>query len=139
MTIPSQSKSQYGFSAVVSTKQSHVPLRAKVVFDRVHFQSGGAYDKTSGVFTAAVDGMYLFSIFCHSSDAKTLVLAGKVDGVTMSVCVSEPAFAGEDDSGGNMFVTHLTKGQRVWVETYEVSDVSIYPSFTSFSGVLIQG
>lgn len=60
-----------------------------------------------------------------------------VDGMIRFPAISDPAAQGNDDTGANMVIEHLVKGQQVWIETYESENQNIYPGFTTFHGALI--
>ncbi|XP_061195609.1 complement C1q tumor necrosis factor-related protein 6-like [Saccostrea echinata] len=107
-----------------------------LVFDRIVYNIGGGYDSGTGVFTAPVNGHFVFfvNVQAYSSNAvyTHLVLNGSNKVTTM-------AENGSYMPGPNLAVLGLQKGDRVWVKYYAgtgyYSD-STAPA-TTFSGFLI--
>ena len=69
-----------GFNARFTTHESvTVTGRSTIVFDLVDFNLGDAYNKTSGMFTAPVSGLYLFSLhISHTPPGNVHVQARKL-------------------------------------------------------------
>jgi hypothetical protein len=107
-----------------------------LVFPHVVYSIGGGYDPNTGVFTAPVDGHFVFFVNVQSSGSKFiytyLVLNGTVKVTTM-------AYIGNYSAGSNLAVLRLQKGDRVWVKHrygtgyWTESDAPT----TTFSGFLI--
>ncbi|XP_060578283.1 complement C1q tumor necrosis factor-related protein 5-like [Ruditapes philippinarum] len=126
------------FSAELSHVLDNVALHSTVVFDHPIFRVTHSYDASTGVFTCPTSGLYLFSVFIatHKTDTEALVYL-VLDGNPYMSVISDRSSDGENDSGGNVVMLPVNKGQRVWVETDINDKQSFWPSFTTFSGVLI--
>jgi len=60
-----------GFRAsLLSAQTIPTSLRTKVTFDKVEFDTAGEYNKTTGGFSPAKDGVYVFT--CTSSSCSQL-------------------------------------------------------------------
>jgi hypothetical protein len=100
------------------------------------YSIGGGYDPNTGVFTAPVDGHFVFFVNVQSYGLKSiytyLVLNGTVKITTM-------AYDANYSAGPNLAVLRLQKGDRVWVKHrggkgyYTAGDAPI----TTFSGFLL--
>jgi hypothetical protein len=92
-----------------------------LVFPRVVYNVGGGYDPNTVVFTAPVDGHFVFFVNVQSYGTNQihtyLVLNGTVKITTM-------AYDANYSAGPNLAVLRLQKGDRVW-------------PITTFSGFLI--
>lgn len=128
---------EVGFSAKLSQELRDLPTFSVIKYDYVIFNAGNGYDKSTGIFTVPVEGMYMFSFFVESLGTKAAEIQLLVDGMIRFPAISDPAAQGNDDTGANMVIEHLVKGQQVWTETYESENQNIYPGFTTFHGALI--
>nr|KAG5699792.1 hypothetical protein BaRGS_013512 [Batillaria attramentaria] len=112
---------------------AHINTGATLILNFVYSNEGGAYNATTGQFTAPVNGTYFFaattSTYSSSQDANLYIA---VDGVSMS-------YVGADRDASNMGACHLAlplrKGQRVWLEAW--TDAYFYGTTTTFTGFLI--
>jgi hypothetical protein len=107
-----------------------------LVFPHVVYSIGGGYDPNTGVFTAPIDGHFVFFVNVQSYRTNyihtNLVLNGSPKVRTM-------AYTGIDSAGPNLAVLTLQKGDRVWVEyDYGTGYFSQNGApITTFSGFLI--
>ncbi|XP_062595695.1 uncharacterized protein LOC134257062 [Saccostrea cucullata] len=110
-----------------------------LVFDRIVYNIGGGYDSSTGVFTAPVDGHFVFFVNVQGYSDKSVYTYIVLNG---SAKVTTMVYNGDNeyyDSGPNLVVLRLIKGDRVWVKHYFGSgyytdgDAPV----TTFSGFLI--
>ncbi|KAK3106365.1 hypothetical protein FSP39_018595 [Pinctada imbricata] len=118
----------------------------KLVFEHVLFNQGNGYDPSSGVFTAPTNGVYVFYVSLTSYDTNTIYVSITLNGK------STVSAWGRGESGGsyrnnyytryqtgtNMAVLSLMRGDRVWVQYgsgtgYYSDSVPV----TTFSGFII--
>lgn len=129
--------SELGFSAKLSHELHDLPTFSVIKYDYVIFNAGNGYDPSTGIFTVPLEGMYMFTYFVEALGTQAAEIQLIVDGMIRFPAISEPESPGNDDTGGNMVIEHLVKGQQVWIETYESENQNIFPGFTTFSGALI--
>ncbi|KAL4230593.1 positive regulation of adiponectin secretion [Mactra antiquata] len=127
------------FTAVLNHEVTKLGVNQNIVFDLVHTNVGNAYNPHHGTFVAPVTGVYVFhtTIFTrlnHLAWCKIMV-----NGVQkVSVYVQAPA--GLNNSGSQMLVVRLNKGDDVAVQNIAAADY-IYSdgnNYNSFSGFLLQ-
>ena len=138
MILGSSDPTEVAFTAELTHVLTDVPVHSIIKFDHLIHWTGTTYDVSTGVFTCPTSGLYLFSVFIEANTAGTeaQVHLIKEGGAYMSA-VSEGSVDSEDDTGGNVCLISVNKGERVWVETYGNDKQSIWHTFTTFSGVLI--
>ena len=126
------------FTAQLSHELNDVPLHTTIKFDHLNDWVGDHYDVSTGIFTCPTSGLYLFSVFIESNSVGREAVVGLMkEGIPFINVVSERFDADEDDTGGNVCLVNVNKGEQVWVETYQNDKQSFWPGFTTFSGVLI--
>jgi hypothetical protein len=126
------------FTAKLTHELNDVPIHTTIIFDYLVHYTGSTYDVSTGVFTCPTSGLYLFSVFIESHTVNTeATVTLKMEGTPYMSVVSERSDDGEDDTGGNVCLLTVNKGERVWVETYQNDKQSFWLGFTTFSGVLI--
>nr|KAG5698744.1 hypothetical protein BaRGS_008518 [Batillaria attramentaria] len=107
--------------------------RGTLLFDSDLVNVGGAYDPSRSIFTAPVNGTYVFTAAISTDDFKTITeLKHNGDTVAQLATVS-------DDQASNSVVLELEGGDRVWLEgVYQSSNVTLYADKdTIFSGYLL--
>lgn len=128
---------QVAFTAVLSQHQQHLSIRQKVLFDRVLLNEGNGYSRHTGAFTAPVAGIYLFIYnFGHHSTGETFLELMK-NGEFQNSAAVEGHFDIQNLQGGNAAVLRLNKGDVVWVDVFQVADVTLQAGFTTFCGALL--
>ncbi|KAL4222604.1 hypothetical protein ACF0H5_018645 [Mactra antiquata] len=121
---------------------STLSIGKTLVFPVVQTNIGDAYDRRTGVFTAPVDGTYVFSlvIACEAGNyLEVSIVTGQYDMVYNSIC-KNPESNGVHQNGGSAIVT-LKRGDRITVKMMWPSGndtVAVGRGFSSFSGFLVQ-
>ncbi|XP_062571329.1 nuclease SbcCD subunit C-like [Saccostrea cucullata] len=110
-----------------------------LVFPKIIFNTGGGYNPTTGMFTAPVDGHYVFIVSVQSYNIKDIrvdiVLNGESKVRTMAHDVGDYDYY---ETGVNLLVLRLNQGDKVWVKRY--SGTGYYSNsvpITTFSGFLL--
>ena len=110
-------------------------------FEKILLNLGGAYDQITGIFTIPVNGTYLFGAQVCTINKKYgwfQIAVDAMDNVILLIVDYEDASKHSSSSG--MAVTHLTKGQRVWLQN-AYSPTSLYDTdigcWNQFTGVLL--
>lgn len=120
-----------GVTAYSSTWQGHI-----LVFPHVVTNKGNVYNRSTGKFTAPIDGTYVFFVAVNAYGSKSLYLEIVHNG---SIKVRPYTSSGAGHmTGTNMAVFQLDKGDSVWVsrhsgQGYWTESVPI----TTFSGFLL--
>ncbi|KAL4224119.1 hypothetical protein ACF0H5_017572 [Mactra antiquata] len=130
----------YAFTAMLDHNVEHSGIDQTVIFNKVLLNDGNGYNNHTGVFTAQIDGVYMFYFaFGAGYEAHRLWMHIVVDGSQKVSGVADTLQAGHDAQGTNLVFLHLHQGDSVWVATYAIADVKIYgvPPFTTFSGMLM--
>ncbi|XP_061165635.1 C1q-related factor-like [Saccostrea echinata] len=135
-------RKQVYFSAGISkiTNSSIWNINSVIVFNIVISNEGGTYSASTGVFTAPVDGVYVFSCFILA-DKTTFFAYLEVNGLRkFNVLGLTPPSAVDDvDSAGNLAILHLQQGDKVLMRRTGGSNIRTVedaPS-TTFSGFLL--
>ena len=115
---------------VITTKEG------SLVCDHVLTNIGNGYNKETGVFTAPVEGTYLFLLTLaadcknSASTAKALIMLGdRIIGI--AYC------KGSNWSTGHA-VAEIDSGEKVWLKVDGDAKYSFGESWTTFSGMLLQ-
>ncbi|XP_060586876.1 inner ear-specific collagen-like [Ruditapes philippinarum] len=125
------------FSAVMSHAVKHLGDKQTIKFDNVLLNDGHGYEPNTGVFTAPLSGTYLFTYnFGHHGTGETWLELVKNGGVQNGAAV-EGHFGEQNLQGGNAAIIKVNRGDTVWVETFQVPDVTAQGTFTTFSGAFL--
>lgn len=114
-----------------------------IKFDTELIDSGGTYVTTTGVFTAPVPGIYMFtsSIFDHflkGGHGDVLVHGEIVKNGNTLVRIYARAETGYRDQGANTVIINADLGDTFWVRVTKNDDLGLGGAkYTSFSGVLL--
>ena len=128
------------FFAMVYPNNLKLSTGSKVVFNKVISQYGGGYNNADGVFTVPVTGVYLISVvLANQNPTTTTWITGllKVDSKTKANILSENYHADQIDQSSNIAILKLWKGQKVWVEIYQRSNVVVRKHLSTFAAVLL--
>jgi hypothetical protein len=130
--------SPIAFSARISQNIDSVHDNDIFLFDYLITNSGNAYNKNNGMFTAPLKGIYAFS-------SSVLTMAGKYLEAAI-IRNGNPfcnLYAGDMDffgPGFNMALIELDVGDTVWVkihDKYHDTGVRVDGPWTTFSGFLL--
>ncbi|XP_078317138.1 uncharacterized protein LOC111102308 [Crassostrea virginica] len=124
-----------GFTAGVtsSSRSGHGNI---LVFPHVITNKGHGYSSSSGKFTAPRAGTYVFFVTGVSSSSQYLALDIVHDGVS-KVRTDSTGFA-RYQTGTNLVVLNLKRGNRVWVKCYSGQSYWTHSvPLTTFSGFLL--
>lgn len=111
---------------------------ATLRFDSVMQNLGDGYKPVTGLFTAPVSGLYVFSLHFMGSDTQqwTQLAITKNGYVMLDVDYTEGNGDLHDQSSG-LATTHLAAGEQVWVKHYAGGTSIRGGLFTTFSGFLV--
>lgn len=130
---------EVAFTYKLGTKLTNVPIHTTIKFDTMIHHTASYYDPNTGVFTCPTSGLYLFSVFIAPNvEGIESMVSLKKDGTTFMSVIAEASFNGEDINSGNVVLLTVTKGEQLWVETFDNDNQSFWKGVTTFSGVLIQ-
>ncbi|XP_047450568.1 complement C1q and tumor necrosis factor-related protein 9 isoform X2 [Mugil cephalus] len=124
---------QSAFAAGLTS--SFPPPNAPVVFSHVLYNVQGHYDPGSGLYTAPVNGTYVFSY--HLTVYDRVLKVGLFWNFIPVVKTTEPKVLGTTSQS---VVLHLSRGDRVWVQVKDVLTNGMYAgseASTTFSGFLL--
>lgn len=103
------------FTAAV-TSTSTTWNSGTLVFDAIISNVGNGYNPRTGVFTAPMNGAYVFYVSCIEYERQDLRLEIVLNNVSK---VRTLAYSGTDyQTGTNMVVLSLREGDNVWVKHY---------------------
>lgn len=106
--------STVAFKARLATDTA-VTIGTAIMFTNVMFNEGGAYSPDTGMFTASVSGIYMFSLALCAKYQTTVVISIMIEGkkYTMTTFYGDSLV---DKCLSADTVAIVTAGQRVWVE-----------------------
>uniref|UniRef100_A0A8C8DME5 C1q domain-containing protein n=1 Tax=Oryzias sinensis TaxID=183150 RepID=A0A8C8DME5_9TELE len=108
-----------------------------ILFKTAITNVGQAYNPSTGIFTAPVNGIYYFSFFCHSGGNRlTSLRLMKNEEYIVGIYDHQTSHDGADN-GGNAAFLQLQQGDRVSVNLAANTHVWGYGSVTTFSGFLL--
>nr|QBA18392.1 VIgL family C1q-related protein 6 isoform 1 [Littorina littorea] len=120
----------YGFDATLSSNANVASNARTLQWDWAIFDKGRAYDPDTGIFTAPLSGLYFFAVNTRSPTQKA-----NVDIMADDVRVCRIYSKRRNDAGSCQGAVELSKGQRVWVQSYG-TDNSYRASSSTFTGFL---
>ena len=135
--------SDYADLAFLATFSTNIieSISDPIIFDTTNFNLGENYNVTTGIYTAPVDGTYMFSAnlraFSDISFGFFLLLEGGLGAFTMNTDDSGLPYA----STGLSTPLHVAAAQKVWVKPYQIEG-GIYGASTTnvqswFAGYLV--
>ncbi|XP_062574666.1 multimerin-2-like [Saccostrea cucullata] len=128
---------EVGFTASVTSSDS-TWNSGTLVFPSVMTNKGNGYNLSTGIFTAPTAGIYVFFVNVQSYNTQTIyvdiVLNGSAKVRTMAWSNGNDSY----DSGPNMVVLSIQKGDAVWVKRHSGKGYYSNPgAVTTFSGFLL--
>ncbi|XP_048738850.1 complement C1q-like protein 2 [Ostrea edulis] len=123
------------FTALLS-KDTTVAAYAVVKYDHVLTNWGGAYQPTTGVFTAPYNGLYSFSCSLMSLPKNHVHLGIMKNGIRLSVVFSAAKTYPQSSQTLHLL---LNKGDKIWMRNNNNVAAKIHDGkvYNVFSGVLI--
>lgn len=123
------------FSAILS-KDTTVGGKEVVKYDSVLTNVGGAYQPSTGVFTAPYKGIYTISCSLMSHPSNSVHLDIMKNGKKLSIVYSA---SGTNPHSAQTLQLLLNKGDRVWIQNRSGNKASLHDhgSYNLFSGALI--
>ncbi|XP_045187953.1 complement C1q-like protein 4 [Mercenaria mercenaria] len=131
------------FTAAIQPRvQDHVGANATVKFETVITNLGGGYNNTTGVFTAPLPGLYMFS--CSLLDH----FDGKHGSAKLHAEIVQNdkilgrVFAHADDTnrdqGANTVFVQVNQGDRIFIRSVDNNDLALGGEmYSTFSGYLL--
>lgn len=126
------------FTAVADLGGIYGPFETTktLVFNKTVTNIGKAYNATSGIFTAPVDGFYYFTFFYRAGQQKSGLSLMK-NNETVVATSDNTAGSDRGDSSGNAAFLKLEEGDQVYVCLPAGYCVWGAGKTTSFSGFLV--
>lgn len=105
-------------------------------YDSLLTNVGGAYDKSTGIFTAPYRGIYTISCSLPPSTSNYVHLDIMKNGKTISIVYSA---SGTNPHSAQTLQLLLNKGDKIWIQNHNGNKASLHDhgSYNLFSGVLI--
>uniref|UniRef100_K1PZ52 Heavy metal-binding protein HIP n=1 Tax=Magallana gigas TaxID=29159 RepID=K1PZ52_MAGGI len=127
-------KDPIAFQSSLTKTLQNLKNQETVIFDKVSLNEGNAYDNSSGIFTAPLDGIYSFTWTVLTKYGKyfltEIVLNGK------KVVSNHTDGRGHD--GNPMSTSHanikMKKGDKVWIRTLGTDGLFAIANWCFFSG-----
>lgn len=114
------------------------PLGSPVTFTHTNYNAGSGYNTTTGKFTAPVSGTFVFWTQLELGETNTnmYVYIMKSGGVNLAAGYVKTDADIDDGDASAITVTHLDKGEEVWVDIYDSEHIYQTPA-SYFGGVLL--
>ncbi|XP_054635577.1 uncharacterized protein LOC129182927 [Dunckerocampus dactyliophorus] len=120
------------FSAMIK-HENNFSSGEKVIFSEVQTNVGDDYNKTTGIFTARIGGLYFFTVTIHTHGGDINLNVYKNEEKMSQLFNPTAGYHGSETSS---LVMQLESGDTVYVEAYK-STVQSYTIQSMFSGFLI--
>ncbi|KAK9979092.1 hypothetical protein ABG768_012537 [Culter alburnus] len=127
------------FAATLGNIGNFGPFNTDItlVYNKVFVNEGGAYNPTTGIFTAPVKGVYFFSISGRHNSNRLMSLSLSKNGQPMVYVINHP-LGDRYESTANSFSLTLEKGDQVYVSLIGTSWIfNNENDLTSFAGHLL--
>ncbi|XP_045158686.2 uncharacterized protein LOC123524506 [Mercenaria mercenaria] len=123
------------FATVTPHDIQHLGENQNIVFDNAVTNIGNAYHTNHGIFTAPVDGTYVFCATVagrHYTDGKDYYAHFDVNGKSVANFIAYP-----NEQSTQMIIVNLQSGDDVSVKNNRADDHILGATWTSFSGFLL--
>lgn len=97
------------------SKDTTIASRVAVKYDHVVTNLGGAYQPSTGIFTAPYDGLYSISCTLMSDKSNTVYLEMVKNGERLSMVCAAPYTYPQSSQTLHLI---LNKGDRVWMQNW---------------------
>ncbi|XP_040901602.1 inner ear-specific collagen [Toxotes jaculatrix] len=124
---------QSAFAAGLTS--SYPPPNTPVVFSFILYNVQGSYDPTTGLYTAPINGTYVFSY--HLTVHERVLKVGLFHNFMPVVKTTDPKVLG---TTSHSVILHLTRGDRVWLQVKDLVTNGMYAgdeASSTFSGFLL--
>ncbi|KAI3353989.1 hypothetical protein L3Q82_018553 [Scortum barcoo] len=124
---------QSAFAAGLTS--SYPPPNAPVVFAKILYNIQGSYNPSNGIYTAPIDGTYVFSY--HLTVNERVLKVGLFHNFMPVVITTDSKVLG---TTSHSVVLHLARGDMVWIQVKNVVTNGMYAgpeSSSTFSGFLL--
>ena len=119
------------------SKDTTIGPRALLKYDHVVTNWGGAYQPTTGIFTAPYDGLYSISCTMMSSSSNYVHLEMMKNGQRISIVFSNAKTYPQASQTLHLI---LNKGDRIWMQNHNNHNANMHDwkEYNVFSGILIK-
>lgn len=124
---------QSAFAAGLTS--SYPPPNAPVVFSHIHYNIQGSYDPSKGIYTAPINGTYLFSY--HLTVYERVLKVGLFLNFKPMVKTTDTKVLG---TTSQKIIVHMARGDRVWIQVKDKVTNGMFAgseSSSTFSGFLL--
>ncbi|XP_045192535.2 complement C1q tumor necrosis factor-related protein 3-like [Mercenaria mercenaria] len=136
------------FTAYLDHSEHNLTQDQPIIYNKVLLNDGGGYNTNTGMFTAPVAGVYLFSysvgakvipdVHLSQYDVFTRLI---VDGVHQLSAVAESTSTWDDEQGSTTAIVYVPDGATVWTKHEFKGGNNLYSAeferITSFAGTLL--
>ena len=124
------------FTSMLS-KDTTIGPRAILKYDHVVTNWGGAYEPTTGIFTAPYDGLYSISCTLMSYPSNHVHLEMMKNGQRISILFSNAKTYPQASQTLHLI---LNKGDRIWMQNHNNHNAKLHDwkVYNVFSGILIK-
>lgn len=126
------------FHAILSTRLTNTPKNTIIKFGDVLVNEGKGYNRTTGKFTAPLDGVYSFSWSYCTDKGSNAYVGGYVDNKLITKITSYGQASSWKNTSGHL-VINLKKGNQFWVQTFSYTVQLINEDYTFLSGYRLSG
>lgn len=109
-----------------------------IVYDVVITNIGGNFDGDTGIFTAPVDGAYVFMMHIHRAAVTKSPYVKLMKDGEMQVATYDYGTSDAYDTASNSVILELVEGEQVWLQLDQGNEINSNSNrYTSFSGYML--